>query len=367
MTTENQKLRTNLQSWEQSELRLGAPIVAAACAEAYKDDLDLHRLARWFHAYCSARSMTWKLICDRARVDHELAYRVWNGGAKDGDRAAFVKAVGPFRELCGKENRGAYARTSYSDAILKVLESAARRSLRGAGTLFFIQGDAGCGKSLVCSAWCEENIGQAYLWEIPGMGGLKGMVRDLAKIHGLHTNSNYDQMRHAIYSHFSRGDVLVADEAHLLANERDPRQSKIEGLRRISDIRRISIVMTFTADRFEKVIGKTNYNVQQLSRRFGRAIFLDWAPTDDDIRALFRFKCSHIPLGDGLFKALRAAVDHPMGGFGMIGRTIEDAEDTALDEERDVTAKDIAISLAKSLGGEGRQGTLTKLQRRMAA
>ncbi len=306
-------------------------------------------------------------------MDRLAVWRIWNGDAVEKDQAAFIDAVESFRKKCGEKNRGSFAVTSYSEAILNVFQIALRRSLRGEPAVFFIQGDAGVGKTVVSRAWRMDNIGNVWMFEVPGPVGFKGMIGDIAEMQGMGAGSSYNQMRRTVWGQFERGHVLIVDEAHLLVDEGRSKQPKIDYLRRLCDIRQCSVVLNVTDDRFEAALADSSYNDRQLSRRFGRTMFLDWPPTNKDIRSLFQFKCPHIEMDDGMFSSFRAAVDHEKGGFGVVGRIIADAEDIAFKEDREVKTKDILISLADAVGlsgGDGkiiREGSLDKLRKRMDA
>ena len=352
-------------------MNLTVGIVAKAVAEAHPDHPNEVALARWFFAYCRQKQGIWKLVCKRVGVEPELAWRVWNGDADAKQLGAFSEAVIAFQKKCGAESHHAYAETSYTQAAMELFNVALRRSARGSPSLFYLQGDAGCGKSVASRAFAQQHIGNAYLYEVPGQVGYSGLVRDVAKTLGSNPNSSFNQLFFYVQDWFQSGMMVIVDEAHFMVDAEKRDQKKLDFWRRLSDIKKISVVFTVTEDTFERGLSTSSYNHLQLVRRFGRTRFLNWRPKDGDIRSLFRFKCPHLDMGDEMFNSFRSAVDHEEGGFGIIGRVIEDAEDLAANDEREVTLKDISISLADAIGAKTadgkviRESSLDKLRDRM--
>jgi DNA transposition AAA+ family ATPase len=339
----------DLQTWEQSLLRLGADIVAEATAAAYK--AEVADLVRWFHGYLLAeRRRTWKLCCDQIGLDHVVVWRAFNGTADDAEQRRFMGAVGPFREKTGSSKRSSYAPTSFAARILAALDVALRRSERGDGGLTYIQGDAGVGKTRVSTGWVgDHNHGCANLIATRGVGGIKSLLGDIAVANGIDAASSYNVLHRRVFGCYYAGRVLIVDEAHLLVSEHSRRQIAVDALRRLSDITGCAVVLLVTDDRFEVGLAASGYNYRQLVRRCDRLVFLPTRPEDGDLVALCRFKAPGIECDDKLLAALRALTDHDCGGFGAVAKIIADAEDLAISEGRHLARKDVMLAAAKKL------------------
>lgn len=330
----------------------GTDLVIRAC-RTYGLDSEESQLILRHHGWCLARQLRYHQVVSEADLDQGLLLKVWMGNPQPGDLESYCRKVKPLLATATRDGSPTLAETANSKLIWRTLEIARRRSERGEGGTYLIQGDAGCGKTFCSAAWCAAvNHGSTTFYEPLGAGGLKGMIYDIAELKGVDTAANYQRVYSRLVKCFVAGCVLVVDEAHLLVKHSAGRftdQGRVDFLRRLADVTRAAVVFLSTDQKFERFLASTGYLDKQLWRRAGRLVDLPPRATDTDIGKLFAYRCPKIECDDKLLDVLRAVQDHEKGGFGQIAKVILDAEDLALESERQVTRKDLLLCAAMKL------------------
>lgn len=354
------------------EMRLSVARVGRTANELYADQPDLRQLCLWLHGYCMSVRHVWKKVVDKHGIDHDLILAVWKGEADREQLKEFVRLVKPFREGCGAENRGAFARTSFIETIWHQLDIARLHSEEGDPYVLIVIGGAGCGKSTAFKHWgVENNHGASCYYRAKHAGGLKAMLADLAEINGCNTSQNHARTLAAVHDCFWPGRVMLIDEAHGLLEARNAKQRKLETLRGVADDKECALALAFTDENFERDIAESGYIFNQLAWR-GRFIRLPRQGTDNDIRLLFKFRCPDLKLSADLFEKLKAVNEHEMGGFGGVSNVVKDAVFEANRRRVDLTETMVLTSIKMQYGagdperGEkpgGKEATLRNINR----
>ena len=341
-------LETGEIRWDHVTMSVGR--VGRTANELYADNDELKHLCLWLHGYCMKVRHVWKKALAKRDISHELVLPVWKGEADDKQLKEFVTLVRRFREECGAENKGLYARTSFTDTIRHQLDIARLHSDEGDPYIVIFIGGAGCGKSTSFEHWAvDNNHGASCYYRAKHAGGIKAVLGDLAEINGCNTTQNHARTLNAVFDCFWPGRVLLVDEAHGLLDSQNPKQRKLEVLRSIVDDKKCAMALAFTDDNFERDIAQSGYIFNQLAWR-GRFIRLPRCGTDNDIRVLFKFRCPDLTLTPTLFEKLQAVNEHEMGGFGGVSNVIKDAIFEANKRNVELTESLLLTSLRMQYG-----------------
>ena len=306
------------------EMKLSVARVGRTANELYEDAPERRDLCLWLHGYCLKVRHVWKKVIVKHEIPHQICLAIWKGEADAAQRKDFIRLVKPFREKCGESNKGAFARTSFTDTIWHQLDVAKYHSEHRDPYILIIIGGAGCGKSTGFYHWgLANNHGASCYYRAKHAGGLKVMLADLAEINGCNHNQNHARVLSSVHECFWPGRVLLVDEAHGLLDN-NPKQRKLEALRDIVDARECALALAFTDNNFERDVAESGYIFNQLAWR-GRFIRLARSGTDKDIRTLFQFRCPDLDLTPKLRDVLSAVNEHEMGGFGGVSNVIKDA------------------------------------------
>jgi len=248
-----------------------------------------------------------------------------------------------------------YADTSIARQINYTFKVAMRSAARRKGVLLFIAGASRVGKTFVTQALCNRHGAMFYPYD--DGGGARHVQRQLAALMGISKFGNADLIDklNAAFEAMPDPRVLVVDELHLMLRGRSNHPVMIEFLRRLADLRGISVIALATFDRFQQALAESHWNDTQFFGRCDDILILDpqWIakgkprPIDADIEALHKFDCPEIKLDDGLAKIWRALHDHEKGGPGLISRCIAKARDFAAEDVREKFAREHLIVCAE--------------------
>jgi DNA transposition AAA+ family ATPase len=333
-----------------AECRIGRDIVARVCRDAYAADPELQDLVKWHHGFTVPRRLSWAAAAREAELEPGMIYNAWRGDL-NGDAPAYKAAIKRLRKEAAAAGRVSFCETSFSKVVWEAHEVAAFTSRESrAGTMVYIRGDAGTGKTLVSRAWCQtNNHGRSYFFQPKGYGGSRGLLNECAALMGLDRTANALLLCERVFESFEPGMVLVVDEVALLVRATGRKQPMLDLIRRISDITGCAVIALATDDKFESDVAGSSWNDRQWWRRQSRIIDLPKVATDQDVTTLYEFKFPDLDLDDVIRGGLLEVNSHDKGGFGQVAKILDDAQLLARRAGRKPSVTDLATCLKLKL------------------
>ena len=325
-----------------TEARLGRDILLRACRNDYGADPELQSLLKWHHAHTVPRRLSWAAAGRELGLDPGVIFQAWRGGL-NGEAPAYKAAVKRLRAEAGRAGRPGICETRSSRIIWEAHEVAAYETQQGKGSMVYIRGPSGAGKTFVSKAWCRAYTGgQAIFAEPKGWGGSKQLLYDLGGALGLNRSMSGNSMLNRVFDSLEPGTVVVEDEIALLVRANSQKQPQLDLLRRLPELTGCALIVLATEQKFENDLRTSDWDDVQWWRRQSRIIDLPDLAEETDVVSLFRFKLPGHELHDKIKAALLAVNAHRKGGFGQVAKILDDAIVFAQRAGRKPTDSDLA-------------------------
>jgi DNA transposition AAA+ family ATPase len=274
---------------------------------------DQQEILCWFHQHILDEDMNWEDVCETVGYDKSVVFKVLKGtyGANYDKIIAQILSYKDLAVERKKLKKGTFATNRTSAAVSAALDYAAF-----AGGIVEIIGESGQGKTVAARDWRDRhNHGRTVMVEVPAIGGVKGLLREICKSMGANQNQNAIQMQDSILRGFNKNRFLIIDEAHrLIPSDRRTHPQNLELLRYIHD--RTGCGMAFiVTKRFDDAMRKNDYMFEQVIGRIDIAVRLEADMGEQDFMPLIlqyvaapslqlKKLCKTIVNGDGRMRRL---------------------------------------------------------------
>lgn len=303
----------------------------------------------WFHQYLLDHNIGYAGATEAIGYDQTVVYRVLKG-IYEGSYDNVVKAIQKYR---WQQNKSAQ-HTEFVETTVSKLVFAGLDYALGNNSITMIIGESRMGKSVSAKEWAtRNNHGRSVFVTAPVVGGVGGLVRQIAARCGANRNKSVNDIIESLYRAFNGRRILIVDEAHRLMPSKlsvvNP--ANIELLRDLHDQTGCALALLATR-RFTHHMKKGVYQYEQLVGRVGMPIMLPQKIKAADVEPIVR---QFIKTPSAALSAKMLEIANSPGRLGIMVETLKAARRIAFKQKARLVEEHIekAIAFRDKMSGEG--------------
>jgi DNA transposition AAA+ family ATPase len=302
----------------------------------------------WFHQYLLDNDLSMTAAAEAIGYDNSVVFRVLKG-IYEGSYENVVKAIQKYR---WQQNKSAQHTEFVETQVSKLVFAGLNYALTN-NSITIIIGESRMGKSVSAKEWAaRNNHGRSVFVTAPVVGGVGGLVRQIASRCGVNKNRSVNDIIESLYRAFNGKRILIVDEAHRLMPTKltvvNP--VNVELLRDLHDQTGCALALLATR-RFTHQMKKGVYQYEQLVGRVGMPIMLPQKIKRDDVLPIVR-QFIKTP-SDALLTRMHEIANSP-GRLGIMVETLKAARRIAASQKARLVEEHIAKAIAfrQKMSGE---------------